>query len=142
MSVYGRVREVPLEQIAQELALIEGKFEPLASAQPVTAASASIRTAAVGGAAPILSAIDSDVASRGDSGAGRVSSQSPDLAKGARVQGFATTFRPDDGVLHQVFGRGRVVEVRDGRVVVDFDTAGRKALLAGYAPLRKLGSMD
>lgn len=35
-------------------------------------------------------------------------------------------------VRHKMFGRGRVVEVSEGRLVIDFDKGGRKTLLAKF----------
>ena len=50
-------------------------------------------------------------------------------------------FVPGERVVHGTFGSGAVVEVsgfgRDLRITVDFDTVGRKKLLARYAALEK-----
>jgi DNA helicase-2/ATP-dependent DNA helicase PcrA len=44
-----------------------------------------------------------------------------------------------DIVEHKTFGRGKVLEVKGDRLVVDFgEVSGTKTLLAGFAPLRKL----
>lgn len=46
---------------------------------------------------------------------------------------------PGDYVVHDKFGRGRVIEVsKEGRAVVNFDDYGEKVLLLDYAPLRKI----
>jgi DNA helicase-2/ATP-dependent DNA helicase PcrA len=46
-----------------------------------------------------------------------------------------------DTVMHKKFGRGTVVEIKDGErdyeVTVDFETAGRKKMFAGFAKLEK-----
>ncbi len=54
----------------------------------------------------------------------------------------AETFSPGERVLHRKFGEGVVVDVqqfgRDSKLVIDFDTAGRKTLMALFAKLKKL----
>ena len=65
------------------------------------------------------------------------------------VSGAAQTSRPDslsygpgDRVRHVKFGEGTVAEIRDGgrdfEVTVDFDSAGRKKMFAGFAKLVKV----
>ncbi|GAB4280231.1 MAG: DNA helicase PcrA [Coriobacteriia bacterium] len=50
----------------------------------------------------------------------------------------AARFETGDFVEHKTFGAGRVVAVDGDKIVVDFDEAGLKDLLLGYAPIRKV----
>ena len=51
-------------------------------------------------------------------------------------------FRPGDRVRHRKFGDGTVVSSqafgRDAIVVIDFDTAGNKRLMAAFAKLERI----
>ena len=82
---------------------------------------------------------------RGSKGAKGLSGLSG-ISKGFGNAGGAVKQKPDygpgDRVMHIKFGAGTVEEVKEGakdyEVTVDFDTAGRKRMFAGFAKLKKV----
>ncbi|MDO4265775.1 MAG: UvrD-helicase domain-containing protein [Eubacteriales bacterium] len=64
------------------------------------------------------------------------------LKKGAEITKKKPDYETGDRVSHIKYGEGTVTEIKDGQrdyeVTVDFDTAGTKRMLAGFAKLQKV----
>jgi DNA helicase-2/ATP-dependent DNA helicase PcrA len=78
-----------------------------------------------------------------DTPTGHVFGSGSRSAKTAQKSGAQSAeFTPGDRVLHSTFGLGTVLEVRGtgskAQVDVDFGSAGKKRLAAGFAPMEKL----
>ena len=69
--------------------------------------------------------------------------EQPSVAKPASVPPKANdngirNWQPGDVAIHEVFGRGIVVQVIDGTILqIDFETHGRKSILATHPKIRK-----